>query len=805
MRIPCCLLLVLFLLGPGCAGAGGEGAARPRPTAAGAGLRVTVLQTSDLHGHARGAGHVGAGPSARGGYARIAAYVEAVRAAAGHPVLLVDSGDWGMGTLYDLTLGRRPLPLWFAEALRYDCITLGNHEFDHASAGLAGILAAARREFAFRTPIVASNLELRGDPHLGPLTGPGRPIQATRVQTLVSGVRVGYLGLMGREAALDAASDPVRFTGYGRDYARIQRLVDDLRGPRGCALVIALDHAGARDGGAAGEDVELARHVAGIDVIASGHAHEPLDAARAVADGPWTTLVCGAGAFGTHVSRLDLALRPGGGVDLEGSENVPMTDAALAGRGVPVPADPAFGRVVETADRVLNRALGGILAQLPGFGADPGGDPARGIYHPVASCPRDLRSNGRAAFPAPNGLGDLCADALRAVSNGLLAAGAGAAGADPTPFTAAVLATGELRGGLEAGAPVTFADVFGLLPLGLSPDPDQRDVTGAPLVSAYLDPDGCRMLRALQLLVQAGLADGDLYLNLSGLRYQLDPRGAGAFFAAASAAAALDLTKRRAGEGSAKAARALEAVAALAGDRGAALEALLAAGNPYAGALVRLADRDPDPARVAANREVLGQVAAATVREAGSPDPGRPVAGIPAGAPRLTALLMAKAMEAIGPVSAFAPDDPACTGPATPLGPGRVRVVLDSYLVLMADRVQARLGTRAVLYQEAQGQARLSAASPEGLGALLAHRVRLAPGEAGRELKAWMAALLYLATPPDRGGHFRDGRITGEYDSDPDFRRFAEAGAAVRVRNAAYPLEAIGHLAALAASLRRAP
>lgn len=781
-----CLILVA-LLDLGCGGAGGGGAAPAgggvRAGGPGA-TRVTLLQTTDLHGHARDAGT----PEA-GGYARIAAYVEAVRASAGHPVLLVDSGDWSMGTLYDLTLARCPLPLWFADALRYDCLTLGNHEFDYTPAGLAAILAAARNGFGLRTPLVASNLDLGGDAHLAPLVGPGRAIRPTRVQTLANGVRVGYLGLMGRDAARDAASAPVRFIDYARDYAQVQGLVDDLRGPRGCALVVALSHAGTEGDGGAGEDVDLARNVTGIDVIASGHTHNSLAAARSVANGAWRTLIGCAGAFGAGVFRMDLALRPGGGVDLEGSENRAMTGAGLAGLGPPAPADPAFGVVVAGVDRSLNRELGDLLAQLPGFGPDAGLDPARGIHRPVATCAADLRGPGRGAGPGPDGLGNLCADALRAVPNALLA-GAREAGADATPFSAAALAAGELRGALEAGGPVTFADVFGLLPLGLSPDPDPGGITGEPLVSGYLDPEGCRTLCALQLLAQTGLVTGDFYLNLSGLVYALEPAGEAAFFTAAAAAAALEATRRRAREGSPPAALALAAVGALPGDRGAALRAAMAEGNRFARALVKLADPAPDAGRVAANLEALGQVAAvATADGAGAEGAG------------LASLLMAKALAAIGPVSAFAPGDPACTGPAAPLGSGRIRVALDLYLVLMMDRAQALLGTRAALYRAAQGDAVLSAAAPGGLEAILANRILLAPDGPLRELKAWLAVLLYLTTPPARGGHFQDGRITAEYAAPADFRRFPEAGAAVRVRNAAYPLARLAALADLVQAL----
>jgi 2',3'-cyclic-nucleotide 2'-phosphodiesterase (5'-nucleotidase family) len=76
--------------------------------------KVTILQTTDLHDHANGVDHLGldvdpvTGTSLVGSYARIATYINYVRQTADHPVILVDSGDWTMGTLYDFTLGTRP-------------------------------------------------------------------------------------------------------------------------------------------------------------------------------------------------------------------------------------------------------------------------------------------------------------------------------------------------------------------------------------------------------------------------------------------------------------------------------------------------------------------------------------------------------------------------------------------------------------------------------------------------------------------------------------------------------------------------
>jgi len=139
----------------------------------------------------------------------------------------------------------------------------------------------------------------------------------------------------------------------------------------------------------------------------------------------------------------------------------------------------------------------------------------------------------------------------------------------------------------------------------------------------------------------------------------------------------------------------------------------------------------------------------------------------------------------VGPVTVFAPGDPACTGPAAALGPGRRRIVLDLYLLTMTAQSQGRFGLDIGLYQGATGDGRLS-----GLPAILANRLGLDPGGPFQEVKAWMAPLLYLAGP-----HFTAGRITSEYQA---------SGAAVTTRNAAYPRAAIGALAAMAQTLRQA-
>lgn len=771
---------------------GAQGNGRPVPNGQ-KDVPITILQTTDLHHHANGVDHVGldvdpiTGASVVGSYARIAAYVDFVRATAGHPVILVDSGDWTMGTLYDFTLSSRPLALYFLQVMQYDCVTLGNHEFDYTPKGLAQILGAAQASFGFDTPVVATNMNLGGDADLAPFTGDNKLIQSTRIEKLANGIKVGYIGLMGKSAAADSISAPVTFTPLSSDYAALQAIVDEMRNDEGVDIIVALSHSGTDASGTSGEDVDLAAHVSGINVIASGHTHTPLSSAHTVMNGGWATEIVDAGAYGTNVSRIDLIYhRDHKTTTLAASANVPMTDASLAGVNAGLAPDPFFEGVVAATDHALNAQLGPLFTQL--FPDYSPGNLATGIYQPVGVAAQDMVFNGLDPVPAPNGLGDLAADADRNVPNAIIGQTLAAVGGNPanlpgydfTPVQVGVVPTGLLRSRLLKNVPLTFTDVYNVLPLGVTPDSTQPLPIGFPLVSAYLELADLKKLCALQLVLQTNLASADFYLNLSGLQYSLKPNESDVFFKYASAAGVLQVTSRKAAAGSQLALQALQALSTLGSDGGTALLNAYAGGNPYAAAMVELNDAVPS----SANLLVLGQVAAAAAADSA------------AGTPTLDALIVGKAVDAIGTMSGFAPNDPANTGIATPLSGARSRVAVDLYGVLLLNAVQAQFGTAITAYKSATGADVLSGADIPGI---MANRIDAAPGTAGiQELKEWMALLSYL----DQG---LGGSITPPYASTSNFFQFGSFGAAVQTRNASYPLAAVGQFVSTLSSLEAAP
>ena len=87
-------------------------------------VSITILQTSDVHHHAGGYGplpdytplNTTGNDTVLGGYSRLAGLINTIRqqqAANQIPVLLFDSGDFFMGTVYDMTAEdttKAPLP-----------------------------------------------------------------------------------------------------------------------------------------------------------------------------------------------------------------------------------------------------------------------------------------------------------------------------------------------------------------------------------------------------------------------------------------------------------------------------------------------------------------------------------------------------------------------------------------------------------------------------------------------------------------------------------------------------------------------
>jgi 5'-nucleotidase/UDP-sugar diphosphatase len=480
---------------------------------AGPSFHLTILHTNDLHSHLEPQA-----PSADysplvinndatvGGFARLAANIQAVRAAAnpdgGEPILLLDSGDFMMDTLFQALGTSQAAELMEMQNLGYDAITLGNHEFDWTPAGLAGILNAAVNH-NFTVPIVASNLVFSAsdssDDQLQAFQTAG-VIVSKKVLTLSNGLKVGIFGMMGKEAATETLAAPITFA---NQQATAQAAVDDLRNNDHVDLVIMLSHGGSHANNT-GDDVDLVNGIPGkgipavngIDVIVSGHTHDALTAP--LVDNH--TVIVQAGAFGKYLGELKLTVTPAASqVANVDTYQLITNDDSTAG-------DSATQTRVDGYKSNIN-----TLFQPAGLTYDT----------VVATTSFDLPQ----IEVHESGLGDLVADAYRAVAS------ANVSPPDGGTVDVALEADGTVRAGIEKGTDggISFADAYRVVPLGVGPD----QVTGYPLVTFYVN--GADVKSGLEVAALAHDVTSDtFFFQIAGMSYTYDPNGP-TFFRVSSA------------------------------------------------------------------------------------------------------------------------------------------------------------------------------------------------------------------------------------------------------------------------------
>jgi 5'-nucleotidase len=493
------IFLLAGCLGTGCSddvtttdGGSGKDAAADQAADAGADTKpaarqVVILHTTDMHDHL-----MGWGPNADytpgttgddktvGGFARLAALIKKERTAAGQtPVLLLDAGDFMMGTPFTL-LGLTHAPtLSLMQRLGYDAITLGNHEFDWTPEALAGIIGTATKG-GFKVPLLASNMVFdsssTGDDKLQQLMTSG-VIKKKLVKTLPNGVKVGFFGLLGAAGVSAAWNEkPLTFTAAE---TVAKAMVKELRETDKVDLVVCLSHSGLNADLQSGDDYDLAKAVPGIDVIISGHTH--LTTTQPVKVGK--TLIVQSGAYDAQLGKLEL-LWKGTEVTLKKFSLLALDDQIKGDAAVQTQVE-GYIKAVDTAVQPMGLSYNKVLAETA----------------------FDL------TFPpyVETNLGDLITDAYRAQVDKLT----------PTDKVhVAVESGGIIRDPISKGktGKLWFADVFRALPGGIGPD--KRP--GFPLVAIYLT--GAELKRGLELLpvAQEFLKNNDYFLQISGATVEFD-------------------------------------------------------------------------------------------------------------------------------------------------------------------------------------------------------------------------------------------------------------------------------------------
>ena len=493
---------------------------------------TTILFTHDLHSHFLPQPTAEGGES--GGYARLKTVIDGERAM-NPDALLVDGGDFSIGSLIQTLYTTQAAELRTMGAMGYDAVTIGNHEFDHKGVGFAEMLNSAkaaqqaavglllvdarplenmdayRERFGPVTPVLPTLLEANyapadDNPDRAFIRSAMEDYGVTDCMTLErGGVTYGLFGLMGVDS--DECAPTSGFTRTDAAEAA-KRCVETLKG-EGAEIIVCLSHSGTGDSLASSEDEELAKAVDGIDVIVSGHTHSTLAEPLVVND----TYIVSSGPYCQNLGSLTFSWDDGGEKRLLDYRLIPIDET--------VAENPEIAGLVEQWKDMVGETY------LARYGL---------TYDEVLTHTDCDLTTPASAVQENNGLGTLVSDAFLWADRTLDAAYA------DSPHTVSVTADGVLRANLPAGD-LTVAMAFDVLSMGVGED----GTSGFPLVAVYLTGKELKAAMEVDASVTPIMPAAQLYM--SGAKYAFNTKRM--FFNRVYDAALTDVTFDESGTGNA--------------------------------------------------------------------------------------------------------------------------------------------------------------------------------------------------------------------------------------------------------------
>ena len=402
--------------------------------------QATILFTHDLHSHLLPATDMDGGEY--GGYARLMTVINQQKALF-PDAILVDAGDFSMGSLFQTAYPTSAIELRMMGAMGYDVTTFGNHEFDYLPEGFASMLHAAVSSGDPLPAIVDSNYW----PGLGEdaqLVWDAMQTYGVRDYILLErgGIHYALFGLVGYDSD-DCAPNSGMLLEHTAEAAQhtVEKAVAKCKETYGVEpVVICLSHSGTSGG--EGEDYELAKAVPGIDLIVSGHTHTTLSKPIQVED----TWIVSAGEYGRNLGVVQMEQTADGAVRLTDYSLIPVDEA--------VEEDAAIAKLIEDFKREVEETY------LSEYGMEFDQILTNNSY--AFDTVRDVYD-----YPHESTLGNVFSDAYRIAAENTLG----------HRVDVALTASGVIRESIPVGS-VTVSDIFNAASLGVG--------TEGELVEVYL-------------------------------------------------------------------------------------------------------------------------------------------------------------------------------------------------------------------------------------------------------------------------------------------------------------------------------
>jgi 5'-nucleotidase / UDP-sugar diphosphatase len=290
-------------------------------------VEIRVLYMNDFHGFAEGYKPYGSDELA-GGVAYLAqAAVELRRE---KPSLFLAAGDMIQGSNWaNLFQGKSVIELM--NQMKFDAMTIGNHEFDF------GQEALKERAEQASFPFLAANVE-------------GLPVVKPYVVKTLEGIRVAVIGTITEETPILTHPKNVIGLKFLSPAETVKEYVKELQDS--ADVIIVLSHLGYQD------DMMLAERVKGIDVIVGGHSHTDLERAARIGK----TIIVQAWEHARALGVLDFRL--------ENKKITGFTDRLIDIKPTRMKKDSAVSAIVDKynkrVDELLHEVVGETRTELDG-------------------------------------------------------------------------------------------------------------------------------------------------------------------------------------------------------------------------------------------------------------------------------------------------------------------------------------------------------------------------------------------------------------------------------------------------------
>ncbi len=227
-------------------------------------ISLTILHTNDMHSRIEAFPENHRKYPGQGGIVNVGRKIAEIRKFEPE-LLLLDAGDIFQGTPYFNEYGGE-LEFKLMSFLKYDCATIGNHDFDNGLDGFNRMLKHAEFPFAnanynFKDTILEGKIK------------PYKIIRKKGLKIGVFGLGVQLEGLVSKENYLETKyEDPIQ---------KANEIATLLKEEEKCNLIVCLSHLGYSYKNTKVCDKDLAQKTAHIDLIIGGHTHTFLEKAEA--------------------------------------------------------------------------------------------------------------------------------------------------------------------------------------------------------------------------------------------------------------------------------------------------------------------------------------------------------------------------------------------------------------------------------------------------------------------------------------------------------------------------------------------